>query len=390
MTEQKTQYKHIFAITLIFSFRMLGLFMILPIFSTYADELKGATHVLMGLGFGIYGLTQALLQIPLGHLSDKIGRKKVIAIGLILFAVGSVVCATASSIYTLIGGRAIQGAGAIGSTLIALIADLTPKKDRTKSMALLGMVIGISFSIAVVLGPVIARNFGFSGVFHCMTFMALCGLFITFFVLPTPKHETYHPEVSASRRLFSEVLKNKQLLVLNASIFFQHLIFTAIFYAIPRLLESYLTVQWHFYLPIMVFSFLFAVPFIIVGEKKKKLKQVFFITITCIAVTQALLFEFHMGLPVIAVCLFMYFISFNALEACLPSSVTKVVNPTAKGTAMGVYSMCQFLGIFVGGAISGWLFQHYGASGIFATVSFLSIIWLAIVASVMDIKMDSH
>ncbi len=386
MPNQTTQYKHILAIAFIFAFRMLGLFMLLPIFSTYADDLNGATHTLMGLGFGIYGLTQALLQIPLGHLSDLIGRKKVIALGLVLFAAGSIICSQADSIYTLILGRAIQGAGAIGSTLIALIADLTPAKDRTKSMALLGMVIGISFSVAVVLGPIIARNYGLHGVFHFMTIMAALGLVITFTIIPTPKKESFHPEATVSRDLFKDVLKNKQLNILNASILFQHLIFTAVFYAIPTVLEHHLKVQWHFYLPIMIFSFLFAVPFIIYGEKKKKLRQVFIITIANIALSQALLFEFHYGLFFIGAFLFMYFISFNALEACLPSSVTKSVNPNAKGTAMGVYSMCQFLGIFIGGSMSGWLFQHYGASGIFITVSLISLIWLALVSKALEIK----
>lgn len=378
-------YKPVLAIATIFAFRMLGLFMLLPIFSTYADELTGATHTLMGIGFGIYGLTQALFQIPLGHLSDKIGRKKVITLGLILFAIGSMICAEASNIYTLIFGRAIQGAGAIGSTLIALIADVTPEKDRTKSMAMLGMVIGLSFTVAVVLGPLVARTLGFHGVFHCMTLMALLGLAMTFLVLPTPEKSTYHPEVSASRKLFSKVLKNKQLLVLNASIFFQHCAFTALFYVLPMLLEVHLKVQWHFYLPIMVFSFVFAVPFIILGEKKRKLKQVFVITVANTALAFAFLSQFHASLYAIGVGLFIYFVSFNALEACLPSSVTKVVDPSSKGTAMGVYSMCQFIGIFLGGAWSGYLFQHYGASGVFSLMILLALAWLTIVIPFLEL-----
>lgn len=386
MAKQKNQYKHVLAIASIFAFRMLGLFMLLPIFSTYTDELKGATHTLMGLGFGIYGLTQALFQIPFGHLSDLIGRKKVIVLGLVLFAIGSFVCSQADNIYTLIIGRAIQGTGAIGSTLIALIADLTPAKDRTKSMALLGMVIGLSFIVSIILGPIIARNYGLHGVFNFMTIMAILGIFITLFVIPTPKNESFHPEATASRSLFKGVLQNKQLNILNLSIFCQHLIFSAVFYAIPTLLEHHLKIQWHFYLPIMIFSFLLAVPFIIYGEKKKKLKQVFIITISNIAISTAVLFGIHSSLFLIGLLLFLYFISFNALEACLPSSVTKVVNPNAKGTAMGVYSMSQFLGFFVGGTMSGWLFQHYGVEVIFISLSCISLIWLGIVIKGMQIK----
>lgn len=376
MQQTTSQYRNVLYIAAIFAFRMLGLFMLLPIFSIYADELKGATHTLMGLGFGIYGLTQALLQIPLGHLSDKIGRKKVIIFGLVLFAIGSIICGQSENIYSLIIGRAIQGAGAIGSTLIALIADLTSTEQRTKSMALLGMIIGMSFSIAVVLGPIVARHFGFHGVFHCMTLMALIGMFITLVLIPTPTQENHHPDVNASLALFRSVIKNKQLNYLNISIFFQHLIFTAVFYVIPTILEQYLKIQWHFYLPIMVFSFVFAVPLIIYGEKKNKIKQTFIISIANIVISQILLLHYHAGLTAIGILLLLYFISFNALEACLPSSVTKVVNPNAKGTAMGIYSMCQFLGIFFGGVLSGRVFQFYGASGIFITVAIISTLWL--------------
>jgi MFS family permease len=368
--------KAVLSVATLFAFRMLGLFMLLPIFSVYADELQGATHSLMGLGFGIYGLSQAICQIPLGHLSDKIGRKPVIILGLSLFAIGSIVCSQATTIYTLILGRTIQGAGAIGSTLIALIADLTTPEQRTKSMALLGMVIGVSFSVAIVTGPAIARYFGFHGVFYCMLVLALLGIAMTLFVIPSPKKEEYHPEVSASRALFAKVLKNRQLNFLNISIFCQHLIFTAIFYAIPTLLETHLTIQWHFYLPIMVLSFVCAVPLILLGEKKKKFKQTFMVAIALVLVAQAILLEQHTSLAVLGVALFLYFISFNALEACLPSSVTKAVDPNAKGTAMGVYSMCQFLGIFVGGALSGTLFEHFQVMGIFATISIIASIWL--------------
>lgn len=378
MTTNNTYYISTLSISSIFAFRMLGLFMLLPVFSTYADELAGATHALMGLGFGIYGLTQALCQIPLGHLSDKIGRKPVIIIGLLLFALGSIICGQAHSIHTLILGRAIQGAGAIGSTLIALIADLTTTEQRTKSMALLGMIIGTSFTVAVVIGPIIARLFGFHGIFHCMTLLALLGILMTLFIIPTPAKETFHPDVSASRALFSEVLKNQHINYLNISIFCQHLIFAALFYAVPILLESHLKVYWHFYLPIMVLSFIFAVPLIIIGEKKKKFKQIFLLAIALVLISQILLIEQHSTLRSIGFALFIYFISFNALEASLPSSITKAVAANAKGTAMGIYSMSQFMGFFVGGTLAGHVYGLYQLNGIFSSISIIALFWLII------------
>lgn len=376
MQNFRNQYKDVIAITSIFALRMMGLFMLLPIFSIYADELSGANHTLLGLGLGIYGLTQALFQIPLGHLSDKFGRKKIITFGLSLFIIGSLVCAQATTITTLIIGRALQGAGAIGSTLIAFIADVTDKSIRTKSMAILGMVIGLSFTVSIVVGPLLARLLGFSSVFYIMALLGFMGILVTLFVVTSPNTASAHPEISPSLALFSVVIKNKKLMYLNAAIFFQHLIFTATFYVIPTLLEQYLNSYWQFYLPIMIASFVFAVPLIVLGEKRQKVNAIFMIAILVTLVAQLGLAKLPTSLWVLGTCLFIYFAAFNALEAMLPSSVTKEVAPEAKGTAMGLYSMSQFLGIFIGGLIAGQVAHYFSPPAVFYSSSVLAIFWL--------------
>lgn len=374
--------KTVFPIAAIFSFRMLGLFLLIPVFTLYAGNLQGATPTLIGLALGGYGLTQGLLQMPFGMLSDKWGRKPILTLGLSLFALGSLLGALTTSIYGMIFARVIQGTGAIGSVLIALMADLTPDEQRTKAMAVIGMTIGTSFSLAMVISPAITHHYGLSGIFTLTVVLALCGLGLLHWVIPTPTKEFFHADSEANVSLFKPVLKNRHLQRLNMGIFCQHFILTATFFAIPLILsqqikEGHLTQQWQFYLPLMVVSFLLMIPFIILAEKKKLMKPIFLAAVFVTALTQLFL-AFNQHWLILCGLMLSYFIAFNFLEASLPSLISKQANPNSKGTAMGIYSTSQFLGLFVGGSLAGVLYQWNGQQAIFLVNGFLSLVWLII------------
>lgn len=378
------------ALASIFAFRMLGLFMILPVFSLYAHDLKGATPMLIGIALGVYGLTQALLQIPFGMLSDKIGRKPIITIGLVLFAIGSVIAALSHSITGVIIGRALQGTGAIGSTLIALIADLTSEETRTKAMAILGMTIGISFSIAMVAGPILNSWFSVNGIFWLTAIFAGMGLAILHGLVPTPKKSPFHSDSEPQMRLFKSVLRNPELLRLDVGIFIQHAILTAIFVVIPVALQNVVGLrsahQWFLYLPVLVFSFLLMVPFIIIAEKKRLMKQCFVGAIATTFISLIMLSFWHSSLTAITIALLIYFTGFNLLEASLPSLVSKISPAGSKGTAMGVYSSSQFFGIFFGGTFGGLIYGHYHIGGVLFACACLALLWFSIAVTMQKPK----
>lgn len=373
----------VFPIAALFSFRMLGLFMLIPVFTVSANQLTAATPMLIGIALGSYGLSQGLLQIPFGILSDRFGRKPIITVGLILFAAGSLFGACTTSIYGMIFARTLQGTGAIGSVLIALLADLTPDEQRTKAMAVIGGTIGLSFSLAMVLSPAITHFFGLSGIFYLTTLLALLGLLLLHVVIPTPKKEPFHLDSEANPALFKQVLSNRHLQRLNAGIFCQHFILTATFFAIPMMLEQqlklgHLAQQWHFYLPLMVLSFIVMVPFLSLAERKKRIKAVFLasVIITCLC-QFALAFTYEYWQAICGL-MFAYFVAFNFLEASLPSLVSRQAGAVSKGTAMGIYSSSQFLGIFAGGTAAGIVYQFAGGQGIFIINGALSLLWAAV------------
>ena len=372
----------VLAIASLYAFRMMGLFMILPVFSLYATTLANANGFLIGLAFGAYGLTQALLQIPFGFLSDRIGRKPVIAIGLILFAIGSIVAALSDSIYITILGRALQGTGAIGSTLIAMVADITREENRTKAMAVIGMVIGTSFMVAMVLGSWLNSYIGVSGIFWLTAGLALSGIVILYTAVPTPISTVSRPDDQTVPALFKSVLTQVELLRLDLGIFCQHAILTASFIVIPIALQQHLhwekAEQWHFYLPLFLLSFLAMVPLIIFAEKKQQQKPIFLGAIVTIVIAQLALAAFHSDIWEFVAGLLIFFTAFNLLEANLPSLISKLAPAGSKGTAMGIYSTAQFLGIFFGGAFGGWLNQHYQLTGVFLGCSALAFGWLLV------------
>ncbi|CAA0111855.1 Inner membrane transport protein YajR [Zhongshania aliphaticivorans] len=365
----------------LYAFRMLGLFMLLPVLSLYASEYDHSTPVLVGLALGIYGLGQAALQVPLGMLSDRIGRKPVIIAGLILFAAGGVVAASADNIVTVIIGRLLQGTGAIASTLTALLADLTREQHRTKAMATIGLSIGVSFAVAMVLGPLVASEVGVSGLFLSTSILAVIGVFITLWLVPTPSTASVNGDSQSLRGLLVRCLQDRNLMRLNIGIFSLHAMLMAIFVIVPSLLEEQGLVandHWKMYLPVMVLAFIAMVPLIIYAEKYNGMKTTFLSAIAALVLTLFasawLAQEFWYLILMIA----LFFTAFNLLEASLPSLVSKTVCPGGKGTAMGVYSTFQFFGAFCGGAIGGGLLGRWGVSVLFVGAAVLGGIWLIV------------
>ena len=261
-----------FSLASIYALRMLGLFMILPILSLFAENIEGATPLLIGLSISIYGLSQALLQIPFGLLSDRFGRKKIIIIGLILFAAGSLVAAVSTTIYGILLGRALQGCGAIAAAIMALVADLTQEVHRTKAMATIGASIGISFGVAITLGPILAGYIGIQGIFYLTAVLALLAILVVLFIVPSPQKSIVHRDAQLVPTQITHVLKNTDLLRLNYGIFILHLILTASFVVLPLLIrEAGLVAEnhWHVYLPILITSMAAIIPFIIFLVKTK-------------------------------------------------------------------------------------------------------------------------
>jgi MFS family permease len=372
------------ALAAVFSVRLLGLFMIYPVFAAYAGALVGANPYLIGEALGIYGLSQGLLQIPFGLLSDRVGRKVMIVLGLILFGAGSAVAAVSTTIGGVIIGRALQGAGAVGSVILALVADLTGEDSRTAAMAMVGITIGASFIVALLAGPVVANFIGVSGIFWLMVALALVGIAITQFVVPNPPRIRVHRDAEAVPALLGAVLRNRELLRLDVGIFALHAMLTASFLVVPDLLRSTLGIgvhdQWIVYLPVLLVSVAAMVPAIIVAEKYRRMKGVFVSAVAALVVSQIMLFYGSGNVFALLAALIVFFSAFNVMEASLPSLITKVAPPDVKGTAMGVYSSLQFLGIFVGGIIGGMAHQHGGSAGVFALTAALAVIWLIIAA----------
>ncbi len=375
-----------FGLAGIYGLRMLGLFIILPIFALYAEHLPGGeNHMLMGLALGAYGLTQAILQIPAGWMSDRYGRKPIIYAGLVIFALGSFVAASADNIYWVIIGRAIQGAGAINAAVMALTADLTREEVRTKAMAMIGMTIGLTFSISLVLSPLLHGVIGVPGIFALTGVLAFAAMLVVRFMIPNPAITRFHSDTQAGHGHFAEVLRNKDLLRLDFGIFSLHAILMSVFMQVPFVLQANglaVARHWQIYLPVMLIAFVLMVPPIIIAEKKAKMKQVFMLAVFFALCAQVLLMVGQHSLWAVAAALLVFFTAFNVLEATLPSLISKIAPLAAKGTAMGVYSSVQFLGAFFGAVMGGILMQNFGGNSVFVFSMILLATWL-LVASTM-------
>ena len=375
-------------LALVFAFRMLGMFMVLPVLATYGMDLAGATPALIGLAIGAYGLTQALFQIPFGIISDRIGRRPVIYLGLIVFALGSVLAAQSDSIWGVIAGRVLQGAGAISAAVMALLSDLTREQHRTKAMAMIGMTIGLSFAVAMVVGPLLTRAFGLSGLFLATGAMALLGIVIIRFMVPRSTDTLQHRESGVAKQALLPTLRHPDLLRLDLGIFVLHAMLMSSFIALPLALVEKAGLpkeqHWWVYLTALLISFFAMIPFIIYGEKKRKMKRVLLGAVVTLMLTELFFWKFGDSLRALVIGTVVFFTAFNLLEASLPSLISKVSPAGGKGTAMGVYSTSQFLGSALGGILGGWLFQHGGLSVVFLGGAGLAALWLAFAVTMRE------
>lgn len=357
---------------------MVGLFMVLPILVVYGQALEGATPAMLGLALGVYGLTQAILQIPMGWISDRLGRKPVIIFGLIIFALGSVLAAQASSVTELVLGRALQGGGAIAGVIMALLADATRPDQRTKAMAVVGISIGLSFGVALVLGPVVASGFGLQGVFNLTAAFALIGILLVVFLLPAP------PKIADDNQqhLEADWYRNADLWRLNSGVFLLHFVLTGAFLILPLLLLEHAGVpkesHWKVYGSVLLLSFIGLGPLMRLSEKGGRPRFALLAALTCLLIS---LIVFQMdslqGVLFIGSGLWFFFVGFNFLEATLPSLLSKRVNPHRRGAAMGSFSTSQFAGAFFGGSVGGLSLSYTSPKALLLALAFLLIAWVA-------------
>ncbi|MGB0449524.1 MAG: MFS transporter, partial [Porticoccaceae bacterium] len=361
-----------FSLATLYGFRMLGLFMVLPVLALHIDGYSGASPLLLGVTLGIYGLTQAVLQIPLGLLSDKIGRRPVIVGGLVVFIIGSVIAASAESITWLIIGRAVQGAGAIASTLMALVSDLTSEENRTKSMAAIGASIGLSFMLAMILGPAISTAMGLAGIFWVTALLGLIGIAVFLGAVPRAISVQHNRETLTDIGQMGRLFYAPNLWRLNVGIFTLHLVLMAGFVVIPTILTEEMGISgdslWWVYLLLIGGGFFAMLPVMILSEKYRRQKYSFVAAVAIMAILMSVL-SVCRGNLLTGFLLWLFFAAFNLLEAMLPSWLSKVCPAGQKGTAMGIYSTSQFLGAFAGGILGGWSLQQFGIDGLFVLLS---------------------
>ena len=369
----------------VFALRMLGMFLILPVFSLAAKQLSGGdNYTLIGIAFGAYGLTQAVLQIPFGMASDRYGRKPVIVFGLLLFAVGCVVAALATDIYAMIAGRVLQGAGAISAAVTALAADLTRDQHRTKVMAMIGSSIGLVFAISLVLAPMLYAWIGLTGIFVLTAVLSLGAIGVVLRVVPPapPALQARSMQGGSLRALL-----DPQLLRLNFGIFSLHLMQMAMFMVIPGALKTAgdlpLADHWQVYLPAVLCSFLVMVPAIIQAERRGQIKPVLMGAIALLLATEIGFVWGRGSLVSLAVLVLAFFIAFNILEATLPSLVSRLAPAHQRGLALGIYNTTQALGMFTGGGVGGWILQNHGGDSVFVCCALLALAWLALAAGMV-------
>ena len=360
----------------IFGLRMLGLFLVLPVFSVFASGLPGGDNFqLVSLAFGAFMLVQAFLYLPFGFASDRVGRKPVIVLGLLIFAAGSVMAAWAPTIYWMIAARALQGMGAVSAAVTALASDLTREQHRTKVMALIGSTIGLAFSLSLVVSPMLYAWIGMRGMFLLIALLALLAIPLLLRAVPDPAQSPVRRE----RVPVSEVLKDTQLLRLNFGIFALHVLQTAMFLIVPRqLIEQHglvLGQHWHVYLPVVLGSFVVAIPAIMQSERKGRTKLMFVASIGLLVISQLGLWWGSASLTNVIIMLLLFFAAFNILEASLPALVSRIAPARAKGTALGIFNTTQALGVAAGSAAGGWIAVHLGTHWINGMTVMLALVW---------------
>jgi MFS family permease len=361
-------------VSLIMSVRMLGLFMLFPVMSVYAGDYDSSTPFLIGIAIGIYGLTQALLQIPFGYLSDRFGRKPILIIGLLIFLLGSIIAANASNIIFIVIGRALQGGGAISAVLMAFLADSISEDNRAKANAFVGFQIGVAFMLSLIIGPIITSRIGLSGLFWVIGLLSIIAMLIVFSLQYSKPVNYYRLSFGA----FKETLTT-ELVTLDFSVFSLHLILASGFIVMPLLIMENQIVSmidnWQLYLPAVLLSFVGMIPLIIVSEKFKKTKHILLLSIFLLIVSQIIFFTSNLNFSVFLLTLTIFFVAFNTVEAILPSLLSRTANPSKRGLAMGIFSTSQFLGTFIGGSIGGLIYDIYDLNSVFLFTIFVAIIW---------------
>lgn len=363
----------------IFGLRMLGMFVILPVFAIYAERLPGGDDLLLvGIAIGAYGLTQAVLQIPFGRWSDRYGRKPVIYIGLVIFAVGSFVAAYGQHIYVIILGRVLQGAGAISAAVIAMAADLTRDEHRTKAMAMIGSTIGATFALSLIASPWLDRLIGVPGIFVMTGLLALAAVLVVYGVVPDVPDEGLHAQAHAQEG-FWRVFMAPQLLRLNYGVFVLHAVLMSLFIMVPLSLRDAgmeLAQHWKIYLPVMLGSFLLMLPPLLKARMAAQVRTVFIGSIMLLLAGQLALPWLIGDTWLITLLLLLFFTPFNVLEASLPSLASRVATAGSRGAALGMFSSVQFLGTFLGAAAGGFLYARWGGAGIVIFNAVLLVVWL--------------
>ncbi|WP_034334288.1 MFS transporter [Conchiformibius kuhniae] len=386
-----TEWRASHSLAAVYALRMLGMFLVLPVLALHAHSLipddapPEQRAYMVGAAMGVYGLTQALLQLPLGMLSDRFGRKPVIYAGLAVFAAGCFLAAAAETPQMLIIARAIQGAGAVSAAVTALLADLTREEVRTRAMSMIGLTIGLSFSAGMVLSPVLSDLLGgVSGLFALMGALTLTSIVVVAAVTPNPACSRLHQDTQTQAGRIGEVLKNTQLLRLNFGIFALQSGLMAIFTVLPLALRELgweRAEHWKLYLPATLVGLVLMIPAIIIGETRNKLKPVFVSGIVLVLAAQAAMGGSTGSIWGITLCLTVYFIGFNILEASMPSLVSKIAPSELKGTAMGVYNTLQSVGVFAGSMMGSKMYALYGYHGAFAFCCAIVAVWLLLAAT---------
>jgi len=361
-------------VSLIMSVRMLGLFMLFPVMSVYAADYDGSTPFLIGMAIGVYGLTQALLQIPFGYLSDRFGRKPILIIGLLIFLLGSIVAANASNIIFVVIGRALQGGGAISAVLMAFLADSISEDNRAKANAFVGFQIGVAFMLSLIIGPIITSRIGLSGLFWVIGLLSIIAMLIVMSLQHSKPVNYYRLSLGA----FKENL-TRELVALDFSVFSLHLILASGFIVMPLLIMDNKIVSmidnWQLYLPAVLLSFIGMIPLIIISERFKKTKYILLLSIFLLIVSQIIFFTANLNFSVFLITLTIFFVAFNTVEAILPSLLSRTASASKRGLAMGIFSTSQFLGTFIGGAIGGLIYDIYDLNSVFLFTIFIAIIW---------------
>jgi MFS family permease len=374
------------ALSSVLGLRMFGLFLILPVLALYAGEIDGATPAMIGVALGAYGLTQALFQVPFGFLSDRFGRKPLLVAGLLLFAVGSVIAARATSIEVVILGRALQGSGAIASVVLALLADVTREEQRTKAVAFVGSSIGFSFLLALMLGPILDAIIGLSGIFWSTGLLALMALPVVVWFVPAVERPPRGGDVQPAWGQVRMVLQNRQLLSMDCGILVLHMVLMAFFVAVPlALLESLELPQdrhWQVYVPALGAAVLAMVPMLILSMIREHTFPVLRAGVAILLVASLVLLFSDSNASGLVVGLWLFFVAFTLLEALMPSLMSRLVPAKSKGTALGVYNTFQFLGVFIGGVLGGWLFGLFGGFGVFMFSAVAVLAWLILVVAI--------